>query len=359
MSIAEVAKLAGVSSSTVSRVINQDPRVSRKTISVVRAAMEQLQYMPSDRRPGPKPGARTSASRSASIAVLVLGSSNDRATPAFDELIRGVANGAAAWELKLAYHHVFDLNTLPTQILNAEVDGLLLHGALPPPATRERLQKFPCVWLMGNRRRPDWGDQVMPDTYEIGDKAARYLISRGHRRLAFLNLDRNHWPFRVSGRSFAAAAQAVDAECTMLTGARDEGGDYWPDFAVSAADELVKQFLKLKPQPTGLFVADDMQVATLQPALQRAGVKIGPGHVEIISCNNERAYLAGLFPKPAEIDVRVETIGYRGIERLLWRIRNPGQIDRTVVAVEPIVLDHDGTPISVASASTHPLSAKP
>lgn len=343
MSIADVAKLAGVSTSTVSRVINQDPRVSRQTVGVVRAAMEQLRYTPSDRRPGPKPGARAAAAaHSASVALLVLGSSRDRATPAFDELIRGVANGAAAWELKLAYHHVFDLDALPAQVVNAQVDGLLLHGALPPPATRERLERFPCVWLMGNRRRPDWGDQVMPDTYEIGDKAARYLLGRGHRRLAFLNLDRNHWPFRLSGRSFLAAAQDANVDCDLITEPRAADENHWPDFAIEAAEQLVKRYLKSRPRPTGLYVADDMQVAVLQPALQRAGVTIGPGHVEIISCNNERPYLAGLFPKPAEIDTRVETIGYRGIERLLWRIKNAGQSDRTVSAVEPVVIDHDG-----------------
>jgi LacI family transcriptional regulator len=342
MSIAEVAKLAGVSTSTVSRVINRDPRVARQTVGVVREAMERLQYAPSDRRPGPKPGARAAAARSASVALLVLGSSRDRATPAFDDLIRGVASGATAWELTLTYHHVFDLDRLPAQVLNAQVDGLLLHGALPPPATRERLQKFPCVWLMGNRSRPDWGDQVMPDAYEIGDKAARYLMGRGHRRLAFLNLDRNHWPFRVSGRSFLAAAQDAGADCELITDARAPDEDYWPDFAIGAAEQLVQRFLHLDPRPTGLYVADDMQVAVLQPALQRAGVAIGPGQTEIISCNNEQTYLVGLFPKPAEIDVRVETVGYRGIERLLWRINHAGQSDRTVSAVEPAVIDHNG-----------------
>ena len=37
----------------------------------------------------------------------------------------------------------------------------------------------------------------------------------------------------------------------------------------------------------------------LQPALQKAGVEIGAGHVELISCNNEEPYLVGLFPRPA------------------------------------------------------------
>ena len=94
-----------------------------------------------------------------------------------------------------------------------------------------------------------------------------------------------------------------------------------------------------------------MQVAIIQPALQRAGVKIGPGEVEIISCNNERPYLIGLSPKPAEIDIRVEAIGMRGVERLLWRMRNKDTAERIVTAVDPGVIDHDGNavdPITLA-----------
>ena len=55
MSISKVAKLAGVSSSTVSRVINNHPRVAPETAENVRKAMRALSYTPSDRRPGPKP----------------------------------------------------------------------------------------------------------------------------------------------------------------------------------------------------------------------------------------------------------------------------------------------------------------
>ena len=343
MSIVHVARLAGVSSSTVSRVINNHPRVSSEAIRAVKAAMEKLQYAPSDRRPGPKPGSRSgAATRTATIALLVLGTSKDRATPAFEELMRGVSNGAAQWDLKLVYHHIADPASLPSQILDAPIDGLLLHGALPPATTRERLRRYPTVWLMGNRRRPDWGDQVMPDTYEIGDKAARYLLSRGHKRLAFINLDQSHWPFRVTSQSFAAAAHDAGVECDLVETARDNDNAYWRQFAISTAEDLAKRFAELNPRPTGVFVADDMQVAIVQPALQRAGITIGPGEVEIISCNNERPYLIGLSPKPAEIDIRVEAIGYRGVERLLWRLNNRTVPERILTAVEPIVLDHDG-----------------
>ncbi|HEX8340187.1 MAG TPA: LacI family DNA-binding transcriptional regulator [Tepidisphaeraceae bacterium] len=344
MSIVHVARLAGVSNSTVSRVINNHPRVSRQTVRAVRAAMEKLKYKPSDNRPGPKPGVRAAAP--ATVGLLVLGAGRDRATPAFEELMRGVSGGAAKFGLKLVYHHAADPATLPQQLIDGPVDGLLLHGALPPDPVRELLMRHPTVWLMGNRRRPDFGDQVMPDAYEIGDKAARYMLSRGHERLAFINLDQGHWPFRVASQSFAAAALDHGTTCDLLERPRlDTERAYWPQFAATAAEELVARYLKLDPRPTGIFVADDMQVAIVQPALQRAGVAIGPGACEIISCNNERPYLIGLSPRPAEIDIRVEAIGVRGVERLLWRMANPSVTERVMTAIDPLVLGHDGKPV--------------
>src|SRR5205809_1257762 len=104
MSIGKVAKLAGVSSSTVSRVINNHPRVAPETALTVRRAMQTLGYTPSDRRPGPKPSTRTRSA--ADIAFLVLGTSGNRATPAFQDLLRGVSMGAAMHELNLIFHHV-------------------------------------------------------------------------------------------------------------------------------------------------------------------------------------------------------------------------------------------------------------
>ena len=66
----DVAREADVSYQTVSRVINNHPRVAPKTAQSVRAAMQNLGYTPSDRRPGPKPS-ESRASRSEAEALRV------------------------------------------------------------------------------------------------------------------------------------------------------------------------------------------------------------------------------------------------------------------------------------------------
>src|SRR5215216_5323386 len=101
MSIFDVAKLAGVSRSPVSRVINNH------------------------RRPGPKPSFR-SRSGVANIAFLVLGATRSRATPAFEDLLRGVSGGASQNDLNLIFNHVSELSHMPGRIFDQRVDGILL-----------------------------------------------------------------------------------------------------------------------------------------------------------------------------------------------------------------------------------------
>jgi LacI family transcriptional regulator len=341
MSITTVAKRAGVSTSTVSRVINNHPRVAPDTERSVRKAMQELGYTPSDRRPGPKSAGRIKTERK-KAAFLVLGSSGQQAAPAFADLLRGVSIGGSENAMDIAFHFVPNANDIAAAILDQPVDGLLLHGVRPNNEIEARLRKIPTVWLMGNRLRPDWGDQVMPDSYEIGHLAADYLIARGHRQLAFLNLDAAFWPFRLYCQSFTAAATDRGMSVVAVEETLENLPDYWHRHSTQMVSKLVDRFLAIKPQsPTGIFVADDMQVAVIQPALQAKGVRLGAGQTEIISCNNEGPFRVGLSPQPAAIDIRVESIGRRGVEQLLWRMSHLYLQERMICTVEPRVVDFE------------------
>lgn len=333
MSITRVAKLAGVSSSTVSRVINNHPRVAPETAEAVRKAMAKIGYTPSENRPGPKPSSR---SRSGAIHVmfLVFGSSRGRSAPGFEELVHGISTAAERNNVEFTFSYVPDVDAFTQRLGSQKVDGVLLGGN-PGASARAKLANVPCVWLMGNRRRPDWGDQVMPDSYSVGELAARYLHGRGHQNVAFLNLDEGHWAIHLYGHAFSVAMGELGGTVTLLEERRAQIPEGWAEPSQESVERLVKRFVELTPRPTGIFVAEDMQVAMLQPALQRAGVTIGPEGTEVVSVNNERPYLTGLSPMPVSIDIRVGAIGSRGLEQLLWRIERPGSHDRVVTMLEP------------------------
>ncbi|HEX8339676.1 MAG TPA: LacI family DNA-binding transcriptional regulator [Tepidisphaeraceae bacterium] len=338
MSITRVAKIAGVSSSTVSRVINNHPKVAPHTLDAVRKAMKSIGYTPSDRRPGPKPAQRALA-RATNIAFFVLGTGARRATPAFESLLRGVSMAADQHGLNLVFNQISDPEQLTERVLGGKMDGVLLHGALPTQEPFEQIRRIPTVWLMGNRRRPKWGDQVMPNHYEVGYLAAKYLLGRGHKNLASFNLDGGHWGLALYGHAFRSTVRIDGGQAHALEMNRELTSGYWQEYSPHSVEAFVQRYLRINPRPTGLFVADDMQVAMIQPALQRAGVEIGPGRVEVVSCNNEQPYLVGLSPKPTEIDIHAESIGRRGVDHLLWRIAHAQTEERTTTIIEPFLVD--------------------
>src|SRR5207244_5084459 len=122
LAIREVAQLAGVSTSTVSRVINDRPNVAADTVASVKRAIGQLSFAPSPRRCGPKPGA-ASPIRTATIAFLVFGTSGSHPAPAFEKLLRGVSSASSQRDLSLIFSFVSDPSQLPPRISDRRVDG--------------------------------------------------------------------------------------------------------------------------------------------------------------------------------------------------------------------------------------------
>ena len=351
MSLQRVAQLAGVSTSTVSRVVHDHPSVAADTASAVRAIMERLSFTPATRvrrthrANGFHRDGLGDTARATSLGFVILGASGANAAPAFEKLLRGVSAACNENGLSLTIGFVTDAARAPQWLLERKVDGLLLHGDQPASLVQERLRALPAVWLMANRRRPLWGDQVMPNNAVIGDLAAKYLIRRGHRRLAHLGVGGGAWSLRLRAFAFQHAAEDAGAEARVLDApatAAEPNADYWcADGLAAAADAMVGELMSGgSPAATGLFVAEDRLLPLVDQALRARGVNSGSGgDVEIVSCNNEQPHHAGLQSRPAVIDIRPEAIGRRGVEQLVWRMRNRDVGERVRTMVDPVLIE--------------------
>lgn len=339
MSIQKVAKFAGVSTSTVSRVINNHPRVAPQTLQTVQRAIDELGFARSRRRNG-QAESRKVSKRAGTIGFIVLGTDGSTPAPAFLRLLHGVTNAAEGNGLDLVFSFASDLAQAPRKILDSHLDGLLLHGELPGSDAQRELEKLPTVWLMANRRRPPWGDQVMPENTAVGELAACYLTNLGHRSLAYLGVGSANWFVGVRVLAFQHAAGESGAHTTVLMTADPADDGLWRDQSLpQAAEDLVRRFLALHPRPTALFVAEDRLLPAIYNALSNHGISIGSGRdVEIISCNNEQPHLLDVRPRPASIDIRPDVIGRCGVERLLWRIQNPASHERIRMMIEPALV---------------------
>src|SRR4051812_26254164 len=131
MSLQRVAQLAGVSTSTVSRVVHEHPSVASETASVVRAAMQRLAFTPAVRRPrkaysnGHSNGHSLDAHRATALGFLILGTSGANAAPAFEKLLRGVSAACNENGLALKIGFVSTAAHAPQWLLGREVGGLL------------------------------------------------------------------------------------------------------------------------------------------------------------------------------------------------------------------------------------------
>src|SRR4051794_2369375 len=133
MSIAQVAKAAGVSTATVSRVLNDLPGVADETVRQVRAAAEALRYTPLRARRGTRPMPKNSdsptrvRSRTGNIAVLTLGQTRDwLRLPIMAAVVAGIQRGAGEFGLRLMLDDLPDPTRPSPLVQGRKIDGAIV-----------------------------------------------------------------------------------------------------------------------------------------------------------------------------------------------------------------------------------------
>ena len=341
MTLQQVAERAGVSASTVSRVINSMPGITAETADTVRRAIAEMAYTPSIRRRG---GARSEPASmvGAKVAFMVLTQGTMGAVPAYDYLLRGVSAAAVRYQVDLHVSFPTDTRGAINMLGRAAFDGLILHGMINPTESSRPLHHIPTVWLLGNRRRPSWGDQVMPDNATVGQIAAQYLLRNNHRKVIYFGM-RSGWSLGIRMLAFQQAMEDAGANVITINHELADFNTFQPQDSEQGIATLIRTYREAKEKPTGIFIAEDWLVRLVYNAFRDAGYEIGgPNGIEVISCNNDRAHLVGVDPVPATIDIRYEEIGYRALEQLVHRLTHKGPSDRIRIMLEPALLPPPG-----------------
>ncbi|GAB3560664.1 LacI family DNA-binding transcriptional regulator [Spelaeicoccus albus] len=272
----DVARRAGVSQKTVSRVINGEQTVRDDTVALVLDAAEQLGYRRND-------GARLlrQGTSSASLGIVT----EDLAGPFYGELLTSVQRtvqhhdyllltGSAAGESHRFY-------SLLRAFVLRRVDGLLVAptAADDVSITNELVGGLPCVFV---DRPPSNGaiDSVVSDNGGGTRDAVRHLFDHGHRRIGFIGDDPGFWTARQRLDGFLSALNALGlsteyvhmapADSRVTPGwATDERG---PTAIVTGnATITLRQLLRRRDHPDergALIGFDDVEYADLpDPAL--------------------------------------------------------------------------------------------
>jgi LacI family transcriptional regulator len=342
--IRDVARAAGVSIGTVSRVLNGNSAVSEESRSRVDSVVRSLNYYPLRKRRAANSGGRLMGKR---IAIVLLGMDRSLSTaPLLAEMIHGVEAVLAEGGGHVELINLPNLDEPPAALKQDDLNGLLLFGALQGNMVKaakasliRRLSSLPSVWFI---RRPEhcWGDSVGPNDWQIGRMAADYLLSNGHRRLAFLSPRSDQASWRLRKSSFVERAEESGAEVKCFLGS-DENGASFPIRSFhnpDTIDKLVGALVKESPRPTALFIPTDSAAPFVYRALASHNIEIGKD-LSVISCNNERPYTEALHPSLTTLDIHAELLGRLAVRQLALRMRG-GELAKPSVeiAMEPTLL---------------------
>ena len=314
--IYDVAKKAGLSISTVSRVLNNSRLANDATRRKVMHAVRQLGFVP-------KAEASIRARKHGGSIGVVLPFFT---SPSYVQRMRGVAAGLSGCEFELAVYTVRDrsqlngyLDVLP---LWRRLDGLILMS-MPLDAKRtSHLQAHGMEVVCMEFGNPHFCS-IEVDNLEGGKMAARHLIERGRRRFAFIG------EVGIPDHIIHLSDLRLQG---YVQGLREAGFDL-PDAYISrrpynreGVAEQATEILDREPLPDAVFAYSDLHAADILKVARRRGLRV-PEDLSIIGFDGTD--LAD-FLEMTTIDQQLDESGRLAAELLMSRIREHGRPSQNI-----------------------------
>jgi LacI family transcriptional regulator len=353
--INDVAKLAGVSAMTVSRVINNSGYISRETRSRVEAAIAELGYVPNAL-------GRQLRSKKTKMLALVL---SDIMNPFFTTIARGVEDVAGAHGFSVVFCNTDESETEEAQYLlmlvQRQVDGVLLVPASSSGKSLRMLasHQMPVV-VLDRRIQSRHVDSVRCDSEAGAYRLTEHLIGLGHRRIAVLTGRRSVSTSvdRVAGYRRALSDAGLNPDdALVLYGEYNQVDGY----------RMAQEIMDVDPRPTAIFAANNFIAFGVMRALRETGLRV-PEDISIVAFDDVPAAWVG-DPFLTVVDQPAYEIGRRAAELMLSRldgttsgagrdivlsseliVRRSSGVPHAEVPVAPAPVDHAPTPDRRAGA---------
>jgi len=319
--IVDVARAAGVSPMTVSRVLNGRGGAGAETTQRVLTIARELNY-------SPNPFARGLRSdKSGTVGLLV----PDITNPFFPEIIRGAESAADKAGYNLLLCNVIEDSEregrLIKMLLQHRVDGVIVCSPrLPNPALHAALKEHRAVVLINRSAPSETAGTVITDYAAGATKAVEHLVSRGRRRIAVIAGPRNSFGGK---RRLDGIASSMDK-----AGLASVGTVYCPP-GIEGGREATAELLRHAPGLDAIICYNDLIAIGAVDVCRGAGLDI-PGRVALVGFDD--IPVAALV-SPALTTIRVEKhdLGELAMRLLLDRIGNKFQKHSIVVDPELIV----------------------
>jgi len=266
----DVAKYAGVSQTTVSRVVNTPNLVKEPTYRKVMAAIDELNYIPDG-------NARSLVQKKSDTIALISGPLYN---PFFVETTTSIVNYANENGFKINVHFSNDENIeeIYNSIFEKKVDGIILSSVLLEDPVFAKLEKSGIPFILYNRKHESNKNFVEMDNEQAGFLATDYLFSLNHEEVCWIGGPTEMSTFKGRYDGFLKAFQknnaAINPEKIFIGN--------------TSKENLYQTFLKLEElseKPTAICAATDAIAIQMMDFYISAGYKV-PEDISIIGIDN-------------------------------------------------------------------------
>ncbi|WP_018248304.1 LacI family DNA-binding transcriptional regulator [Orenia marismortui] len=310
--IKDVAKDAGVSPSTVSRVINDHPRISNATKKKVKKSMKKIGYHPNII-------AQSLVKQKTNTIGLVMPYSAEEAfaNPFYSEILRGI--GAVAQEkgysiLLITCDGQEEVEASLRAVKSKLVDGILILRAKKDDILLKKLREAEVPFVIVGR--PEDADKhywVNNDNIKASKNLVQHLIDLGHKDIALI----------TGGSEYIVSQDRLDGYKLAL---KENKIKYNPEYIIHihGNEEIIskntKKLLKKNPDLTAIFAVDDLMAYRSILAIKELGLKV-PEDISVVGFNNNP--LSQLItPSLTTVDINTYQLGEEATSILINVIEN-------------------------------------
>ena len=333
-SIKDIARMAGVSHSTVSRALRNSPLVNRKTTEEIQGIARELGYQPS----AIARGLVTRKTRTIGVVVTTI------ADPFVSEVVIGIELAANdnGYSVFLA-----DSNADPareTSVVHSfaerRVDGIVVTssrvGALYTPLLAQMM--VPIV-LINNQHPGEFVHSVMIDNVPASREATGHLVRLGHRRIAYVGDQYGH---QSDAERFAGYREAIEDASLPFHPQLVTYGDGKPEGGILAMDKL----LALPQPPTAVFCYNDMTALGVLRSLRVHGLR-SPADISLVGFD-DLFFVSYTDPQLTTVRQPMQRMGRMAMESLVKLMSGQPSGEAVKVPAELIVRESTAPPRSPA-----------
>lgn len=337
VTIKDVAKLAGVSPSTVSRTCSNHPSISKQTKEKVHKAMNALGYEPNFN------ASNLANKNSRTIGIILPVSETEVYQNSFYlETIRGIGqfcnqkqymNTIITGESEQELLQVIKLTSKSSQ-----VEGFIVLYSKNQDPILEYLYEKGLLHVLIGKTYNNTNQTIYVDNDNIlaAKEVTNYLIKLGHKKIAYLGSDTSH--IFAQDRKTGYIMALSENQITY-----NENYYIEEPFIPDVQNSKIKTLLTCQNPPTAIVVSDDILAAALEKICISLKIKI-PEQLSIISFNNS-LFAKLTYPQLTSVDINSHQLGVEAASQIINHIENPNLLATKIIVPYKIIERNSCIPI--------------